>query len=153
MLTELELDLQIEAVAGAMGSEVRGIDLREPLAEAQVTSLRELVNDRLALFFPDQFLSHEEHRRFVAQFGQLERHPETTPAIDGTDHEVAMVNSERAIADVWHMDYDYTGELSPSGFGSMNMIECPEQGGDTMWSNQYLLYESLSPPCATSSTA
>ncbi|HEX7095041.1 MAG TPA: TauD/TfdA family dioxygenase [Acidimicrobiales bacterium] len=135
---------EITPVSGALGAEVRGIDLRRPLADEQVAELRQLLLEHLVLFFPDQHLTPSQHRAFAASFGELEcswNHVK----VDDDHPEISVISSARGtIADVWHLDQSYFAV--PNAFGSLNMITAPPRGGDTIWSNQYLVYERLSDP-------
>ena len=67
-------DWQVARLAGALGAEVRGIDLRQVTSE-EVDRIRSLLLDHLVLFFPDQNISVDDHVSFGRYFGELEGHP------------------------------------------------------------------------------
>ena len=46
--------------------------------------------------------------------------------------------------DEWHSDITF--QPQPSKMSILHMVTCPPVGGDTMWSNLYLAFESLSKP-------
>ena len=50
------------------------------------------------------------------------------------------------VADVWHSDGQ--PRPAPVKYTIFKMITAPSRGGDTIWINQYLVYEQLSPPHA-----
>ena len=47
-------------------------------------------------------------------------------------------------ADTWHTDVTFSA--TPPMASVLHMATCPPVGGDTMWTNQYLVYETLSAP-------
>ena len=67
---------KIEPASGSIGSEVRGPDLRKPLSSDAIAALRQLIVERLVLFFPGQSLSPDEQRAFMGQLGRVQKHPE-----------------------------------------------------------------------------
>ena len=136
--------LEITPVSGALGAEIRGMDLRAGLTTEQLGELRSLLLEHLVLFFPGQHLSPSEQRRFAGAFGELER-SWNHGGIDDEHPEISELSSARGtIADVWHCDQSYLP--APNALGSLNMVTAPPRGGDTIWSNQYLVYERLSAP-------
>ena len=135
--------LDITPVSGALGAEVRGVDLRAELTHESVVELRRLLLEHLVLFFPDQHLTPSQHCAFAGAFGELER-SWNHAAIDDEHPEISVLSSARGtIADVWHCDQSYLPV--PNALGSLNMVTAPPRGGDTIWSNQYLVYERASP--------
>ena len=56
-----------------------------------------------------------------------------------------MLDSDKgARADTWHTDVTFSA--TPPMASILSMVVCPERGGDTLWTNQYLAYETLSDP-------
>lgn len=131
---------EITPVAGALGASVTGIDLRS-IDINTFEMIHEAWMRHLVLFFPDQGLTPAEQRDFALMFGDLEIHP-LTEKLDGTP-EVTLLHSERGgRADVWHTDVTFNE--SPPIAAILQHISGPPVGGDTMWSNQYLAFESMS---------
>jgi taurine dioxygenase len=136
--------LSVTRVAGALGAEVRGVALAD-VDEATFTRIRDLLCEHLVLFFPAQHLDPDEHRAFAARFGEMEIHP-FIPKLDAEHPEIVVLRSSQGqIADVWHTDVTFSA--SPPICSVLHMQRRPQGGGgDTMWSNQQLVYESLSAP-------
>jgi len=136
--------LQLTRVAGAIGTEVRGVDLTKGLGNDELAAISEVLADRLVVFFPDQHLDRDQHVAFARHFGELEVfHPATNS--EASHSEVLSLHSEEGrIADVWHTDV--TWSQHPPKASILRMVTNPDVGGDTMWSNQYLAFESLTEP-------
>ena len=133
-----------EPSSGSIGAEVSGLDLRAPLGAEAIASLRQLIRDRLVLFFPGQSLSPDEQRAFMRQLGTVQKHPERPRILAGSDEEVVVVIPVDGVSAVWHCDYD--PEFVPCGICTLNMVECAaDGGGDTIFVNNYRIYESFSP--------
>ena len=136
---------KIEPSSGSIGAEVSGPDLRESLDADASATLRQLIRDRLVLFFPGQSLSPDEQRAFMRQLGTVQKHPERPRILEGSDEEVVVVIPVDGVSAVWHCDYD--PDFVPCGICTLNMVECAaDGGGDTIFVNNYRIYESFSPP-------
>jgi taurine dioxygenase len=134
---------QIRPVAGALGAEIHGVRLAE-LDDAGFKELRGLLMQHKVIFLPEQFLTPDQHRAFASRFGEMEIHP-YIPKLDEDHPEIVVLRSGSGfIADVWHTDVTFSD--SPPKFSVLNMLEPAPYGGDTMWSNQALVYASLSEP-------
>lgn len=134
--------MRIDRLSGSIGAVVTDIDLRDLDREAFQTLL-DAWYEHLVLFFPGQHLDPAAQRDFAARFGELEVHP-LAEKLEGAP-EVVLLHSDRGgRADVWHTDVVFSE--SPPIAAVLQQISAPEVGGDTMWSNQYLAYETLSEP-------
>ncbi len=143
-VVESEVAFDVRRVAGSLGAEVRGIDLKRPVSLAQQAAVRALLNEHLVLFFPDQHLNPDQHRAYASIWGEMEIH-RFINKVDDDHPEVVELRAETGgVADTWHTDCTF--EARPPVMSILNMIETPDVGGDTMWSNQYLVYEALSQP-------
>ena len=135
--------LQISRLSAACGAVVTGVDLAD-LDDVAFRAIEEAWYEHLVLFFPGQHIDPERHRDLARRFGPLEVHPHARPYREDLP-ELTELHSERGgRADVWHTDVTYTP--SPPIGVMVSFIKGPEVGGDTMWSNQYLAFESLSEP-------
>ena len=66
--------MQVKRVAGALGAEISGVDLRA-LSDSQVKEMRAAWLEHLVLFFRDQDLTPEQQLAFGRSFGALHIHP------------------------------------------------------------------------------
>ena len=133
----------VRRLAGAIGAEVTGPDIRKPTEET-IAGIRALLLEHLVIFLPDQSPSPEEHVAFARHFGHLEGHP-TLRSGEGLPPELFQLSaSEGGIADEWHTDITF--EPSPPLMSVLHLVKCPEYGGDTMWSSLYAAYDGLSAP-------
>lgn len=64
--------LELRQLHPHIGVEVTGIDIRKPLSEAVVQSLKAAFNEYAVLVFRQQFISDEEQIAFSRYFGELE---------------------------------------------------------------------------------
>ncbi|MDE0943289.1 MAG: TauD/TfdA family dioxygenase [Alphaproteobacteria bacterium] len=134
----------VRRLAGALGAEVRGIKLAEADA-GDIAEIKRLMNEHMVLFFPEQYLSQDEHVAFGKPFGQLEGHPNLDERNDIQHPEIFQLQaSQGGIADEWHTDLTFME--NPALMSILNMKKCPESGGDTMWTNLCDAFDALSAP-------
>jgi taurine dioxygenase len=134
----------VTRIAGALGAEIAGVDLSQPQSPAVSASIRQALLEHLVIFFRDQELTPEQFLRFARAMGEpqhypllkgLPEHPEIT--------EVVKLEHERAnFGGIWHSDTTYL-ERPPMG-SILYAREVPPVGGDTLFANQYLAFETLS---------
>jgi hypothetical protein len=101
--------------------------------------------DHLVVIFPGQTLTPEQQIRFARRFGPIMIDP-FIKSMAGYPEilEVVKEKHERvAFGESWHSDSTYL-EQPPLG-SLLYSKEVPPFGGDTMFANQYLAYEALSP--------
>jgi taurine dioxygenase len=136
--------IEVRQVAGALGAEVHGVDLTRPLGEAQLAEVRRAWLEHLVLFFRDQPLSPAQFLAFARAIGEPVEYP-FVKGIAGFPEiiEVAKLEHERVnFGGIWHSDTTY---LERPPMASMLLArEVPAFGGDTLFANMYLAYETLS---------
>jgi taurine dioxygenase len=141
MSTNLALD--VRPVSGALGAEIRGLDL-EHLTDGGFKALHAALIEHHVVFLPEQQLSPDGHVALARRFGEIEIHP-FIPKLDEEHPEVVVLDGDRgARADVWHTDVTWSEH--PPMASILHMVVCPTRGGDTLFTNQHLVYESLSAP-------
>src|ERR1041384_4670425 len=141
--------VQIIPTGSALGAEVKGLDLRQPLSPEIVSQLRTAFLEHCVLLFRDQQISEADHVRFSRYFGNPSPH--------------TREQEERAIAEIFvisnveeygkpigalgndevrfHSDLSYMQE--PGSISILYAVEVTDAGGDTMWTNCYTAYEAL----------
>ena len=136
---------EICPIAGALGAEIAGVDLSGDLDDGAVAAIRRAWLDNLVIFFRGQELAPERFLAFARRFGEvieypfikgIEGFPEITPVVK-LEHE--RVN----FGGLWHTDTAYL-ECPPMGT-MLIARDVPPFGGDTLFANMYLAYETLSP--------
>ena len=138
--------ITVTPIAGALGAEVGGIDLSHPLAPDDVAAMRRALLDHLVIFFRDQQLEPETYMAFARAFGTPVEYP-MIKGIEGFPFITEIVKQEHEKANfggIWHSDTTYL-ENPPMG-SMLYALQVPPHGGDTLFANQYLAYESLSAP-------
>jgi taurine dioxygenase len=136
--------ISVERTAGALGAVVSGIDLAEPLAEAAIGDIRKALLEHQVIFFHDQHLTPEQHLAFGRRFGDLQIHE----FVEGSNLDPRIIEVRKEPQDTrnfgggWHTDVSY---LERPALGSVLYAhEVPAYGGDTLFANQYLAYDTLS---------
>jgi len=81
---------------------------------------------------------------FGRHFGMLEGHPNLRNPFSDQAEIFELAASRGGVADEWHSDITF--QPQPSILSILNMLKCPEIGGDTLWTNLYKAYEELSEP-------
>jgi taurine dioxygenase len=135
----------VERLAGALGAEVRGIDLARPLDAATRQALHEAWMEHQVLFFREQAISVDEHKAFARNFGELHVHPVLQQMADQGHPEIVVLESDASrpiVADRWHSDVTF--EKCPPLGSILRAVAVPAAGGDTMWASMYAAYEALS---------
>ena len=151
-------DLAIHRLSPALGAEVVGLDLAQPLDAATLGRVRDAFQEHHMLCFRDQRLTDEQLMAFSMQLGPLEAFPEkdkTKGKIEvynvanvSPDGEHLAVEDPRVIFQRnnarWHTDSSYRFE--PSLASILYGIEVlPEgaEGGETGFSNMLQAYAAL----------
>ena len=136
--------LTVEPVAGALGATVTGIDLAEASEPAQLDDLRRALADHLVVFLPEQDLSLDDLERVTDLLGGRD----VTPFVDPLEDRPYVIRVIKEPTDVlnfanaWHSDLSYLP--APPAYTLLHAWEVPDHGGDTVWSNQYLAFDTLS---------
>ncbi|HVY59358.1 MAG TPA: TauD/TfdA family dioxygenase, partial [Xanthobacteraceae bacterium] len=136
--------ITVNRISGALGAEISGVDLSQTLDDAVIGEIRRALVENCVIFFRDQHLTPAQHLAFGRRFGELQVHDFVEGMAD--NEEILEVRKEademRNFGGGWHSDVSY---LEKPALGSVLYAhEVPAYGGDTMFANQYLAYETLS---------
>ena len=136
--------LTVEPIAGALGASVTGIDLTKVEDADQLEGVRQALAAHLVVFFPEQDLSLDDLERITDLLGGRDVTPYVTPLPD-RPYVIRVIKEptdQLNFANAWHTDLSYLPE--PPAYTLLHAWEVPAHGGDTLWSNQYLAFDSLS---------
>ncbi len=136
--------LELTAVAGALGAEVRGVDLRQPIDEDLYREIRQALVEYQVLFFRDQVIEPAHQKALADCFGPLQTHP-AYDTVEGFP-EITILESTAAAPtkiEKWHTDMTFRPH-PPMGTMLRSRI-IPERGGDTLYASMTAAFEALSP--------
>jgi len=136
--------IEAEPLAGALGGIIRGIDLKDAVDETTIATIRRIWLEYGVVFFPDQNLSEGQFLAFAKRFGAVVEYP-FMKGLDGFPEIIPVVKLEHErinFGGVWHSDTSYL-EIPPMAT-MLIAREVPPRGGDTLFANMYLAYETLS---------
>jgi len=134
--------MDIKLLSGALGAEISGINLKDSSLE-NWNIINNLLLEHKALFFRNQDISSEEQINLAKRFGPLERHI----YVKGRDKypEILRIIKEpdekRQWGETWHTDVSYNPK--PTKVIILRSLKIPPVGGDTMFSNMEIAYETL----------
>ncbi|HEY0167511.1 MAG TPA: TauD/TfdA family dioxygenase [Jatrophihabitans sp.] len=141
MTTSIEPEVRL--VAGALGAEISGIDVNT-LTDEAFDRIHQLLLAHQVVFITGQTeLAPEAHIALGRRFGEVELHP-YLPRLEGHPEIVIIDSEDGGKVDVWHTDMTF--HQSPPQVSILRLLQVPETGGDTMFTNQCLVYEELSTP-------
>jgi taurine dioxygenase len=133
--------MQISPLAGALGAEVHGVDLRN-LADWREVQKAFLAYSVIA--FRDQKLEPADLMQVGARFGEPCHYPFVT-GMDGFPFLFEVVKEpeeKRNFGGAWHSDTAYLEQ--PPLATLLYAVETPTHGGDTLFANTAAAYDALS---------
>ena len=100
--------MEIKLVSGALGAEVKGIDLKDSSLE-NWKKINNLLLEHKALFFRDQDITSEEQINLAKHFGPLERHIYVKGRKDYPEilRIIKAPEEKRQWGETWHTDVSY----------------------------------------------
>ena len=134
--------MEINLLSGALGAEVRGINLKDS-SDKNWEVINNLMLEHKVLFFRNQNITPEEQINLAKKFGPLEKHvyvkslkdyPEIIRIIKGADE-------KHQWGETWHTDVSYNPK--PTKVIILRSRKIPPVGGDTMFSNMEIAYQTL----------
>lgn len=134
----------VHPLAGAIGAEISGVDIGGPIDDATFAEIRRAWNAHLVVFFHGQTLDDDALVAFGRRFAPLFQHPNLIT--EGKYPDIVrikrMPGDRKIVGEDWHADTTCM-EAPPSG-AVLYGVDVPPYGGDTLFANQYLAYETLS---------
>jgi len=139
--------IAVEPISGACGCEISGVDLRQPLAPETLADVMKAFEHFTVIVFRDQNLTPDQHKAFSRYFGDIMELPQA-PTYDGHDdmQEVRREahEPENVVPSFENFHTDSPFLIRPPKCIVMRALDVPRWGGDTAFSNAYLVYEQLS---------
>tara|TARA_Y100000996_G_scaffold148019_1_gene114009 strand:+ start:1056 stop:1886 length:831 start_codon:yes stop_codon:yes gene_type:complete len=134
--------IKTHLLSGALGAEITGIDLKDSSIN-NWNKINDLLLEHKALFFRDQDISSEEQINLAKNFGPLEKHV----YVKGREEypEILRIikepNEKHQWGETWHTDVSYNPK--PTKVIILRSLKIPPVGGDTMFANMEVAYETL----------
>ena len=136
--------IDVNPVSGALGAEIKDVDISIPLEAEVVSEIRNALLKHLVIFFQNQVITPQQQLNFAEQFGIPMEYPQLKglPDCPLVTEVIKLEHETLNFGGVWHSDTTY---LQQPPMGSLlYAIEIPPYGGDTLFSNQYMAYKTLS---------
>ncbi|SDQ31420.1 TauD/TfdA family dioxygenase [Pseudovibrio sp. Tun.PSC04-5.I4] len=139
--------LKVDRITPVIGAEISGVDLSQEIGSKQFEEICRAFLENHVLVFRGQDITKYQQKAFGRRFGTLRSLPLSD--IDGDDPEIVLIRAGKkstfVAGEVWHTDG--TSDPAPSMGSMLYMHETPEIGcgGDTLFANMHLAYETLSP--------
>jgi len=134
--------MDVRLLSGALGAEINGIDLKETTLK-NFKVINNLLLEHKVIFFRNQKISPEEQLALASLFGPIEQHA----YVKGLSQYPEIVriikkpNEKNQWGENWHSDVSYN--VKPTKAVILKSIKIPPVGGDTMFANMELAWETL----------
>jgi len=137
--------IDVQPLSGALGAEIGGVDLSRQIDDETFAEIRRAHGEFHVIFFRDQVITPEQHRAFGARFGEFDIHPFAAGLDDYPEVLPVVKEANDAggnFGGAWHSDVTFN-ERPPLG-SILYARDVPDHGGDTLFANMCLAYETLS---------
>ena len=134
--------MDVRLLSGALGAEINGIDLKDTTLK-NFKVINNLLLEHKVIFFRNQKISPEEQLALASLFGPIEQHA----YVKGLNQYPEIVriikkpNEKNQWGENWHSDVSYN--VKPTKAVILKSIKIPPVGGDTMFANMELAWETL----------
>ena len=136
--------IKVKPVAGAIGAEIHGVDLSGDIDDQTIAEIAQAQREHLVVFFRDQDITPARHLALAKRFGEVVEYP----LVKGLDDYpqiapvIKLAHETTNFGGIWHSDTAYLPE--PPKATMLVARELPPYGGDTLFANMYMAYETLS---------
>lgn len=133
----------VTRIGGALGAEVTGIDLREPLADADFETLRAALVEHQVLVLRDQAIEASSQLALARRLGPIHVH-EAYPGVPGCPEVRVLEHTAERPSKIekWHTDMTFRPE-PPLGT-VLHAQVVPAVGGDTLFASMTTAFATLS---------
>jgi taurine dioxygenase len=131
-------------LSGAIGAEIQGIDLARA-TDAEIAEIRQIWLAHNVIFFRGQTLPPADFLALARRFGTPIEYP-FVKGIEGFAEIIPVLklpHEKVNFGGIWHSDTTYLEQ--PPAATMLVAREIPTHGGDTLFANMYMAYETLSP--------
>ena len=137
--------LEVRALSRAVGAEILGINLLEPVSDGQIADIRKIWLQHGVVFFREQPLEPGAFQAFAQRFGEIVEYPfvKGLPDFPLIVPVLKLPHEKHNFGGVWHTDTTYLQE--PPMATMLIAREIPPVGGDTLFASNYAAFEGLSP--------
>ena len=130
-------------VLSPIGIRLTGVSIAN-IGGAAVVRLQQLLADHGVAVIPGQSVDDTAFLAFLQRFGEMTFSQGETPLAGFPDlNVISNVGRTRPPRSVFHVDTSYVRE--PPAYTALRAVEIPEQGGETLFTNQYDAFETLEP--------
>lgn len=136
--------ISVKPIAGALGAEIEGVDIAAGVDQDMFNEIYRAWLENNVIFFRGQSISPAQQLEFAKRFGDIHVHL-FNKAMEGFPEITEILKTPDMKSNAggrWHSDQMYTPQ--PAKATMLYSREIPEGRGDTMFSNMYLAYETLS---------
>ena len=138
-------EIEIRPASGAIGAEISGFDLAEPVSDALIAAIRNAWLKHGVLFLRKQPLPPAQFQAFAERFGEVIEYP-FVKGIEGHPLIIPVLklpHERNNFGGIWHTDTAY---LEAPPMATMLIArELPPFGGDTLFASGAAALEALSP--------
>jgi taurine dioxygenase len=136
--------LDVQKIAGSLGADIRGVDLSKPVPDQVLAEIRAALLDNLVIAIRDQDITPAQQLAFARRWGDIHLHPFMQGMTDYPEilEIIKRPTDKKNFGGSWHTDQMFSP--NPAMGTMLYAKEVPSAGGDTLFTNQYLAYESLS---------
>ena len=137
--------LEVRPLSRAVGAEILGINLLNPVSDAQIAEIRKIWLQHSVVFFREQPLEPGAFQSFAQRFGEIIEYPfvKGLPDFPLIVPVLKLPHEKHNFGGVWHTDTTYLQE--PPMATMLIARELPPVGGDTLFASNYAAFEGLSP--------
>jgi len=141
--------LEAHVLTPTIGVELRGVDLRLPLAPEVVAEIRARLNRHSLLLFRDQAIDEPQHIGFSRIFGELLIHvlkqflTTPYPEIYVLSNVIEDGKAKGAHKEGWNWHSDLSYMAEPSLGSALYSREIPAEGGDTLFASMHAAFDAL----------
>lgn len=148
--------ITVKPLSDACGAEILGVDIKDTLSPEDSAAVYQAWLDHQVIAIRGQEdVTPADQKNFCSNFGKIGEYnrPKERQHPKYASEEIMLVSNVRVDGQVigahpdgemmWHTDTPYLAH--PHKSTTLYGVEVPAVGGDTMFSNQYLVYEALRP--------